>query len=64
MTTNGCIPHELELNAEVDSKIISVTLYPYQADVTRTFTFQLDCGRTQVKVSTGFPVSFNETRLR
>ncbi|KAJ3561615.1 hypothetical protein NP233_g10088 [Leucocoprinus birnbaumii] len=64
MITNDPISRSVELNAAQDGKITTVTLYPYQADVTRTFHCQLDSGLTRVKVVTGFPSSYDETRLR
>ncbi|KAF5359786.1 hypothetical protein D9756_003001 [Leucocoprinus leucothites] len=64
MIANNPTPRELELNAALDSKITAVTLYPYQADITRTFHCQLDSGSTQVKIATGLPSSFDETKIK
>ncbi|KXN87223.1 Protein F37C4.5 [Leucoagaricus sp. SymC.cos] len=64
MTTETSPPRELELNAGIDGRITAVTLFSYQADVTRTFNIPLEVGATRVKVPTGFPASFDETRLR
>ena len=56
-------PNAVSLSAQKDSKILSVSVYPGRAELTRLFPFAVNTGLNEVKI-TDLPIAIDQQSFR